>query len=211
MVEVLRKLKDIVKPAHTALIIVDAQNDFCSIQGLMAKQKLNVARVQPAVDRLNYFVKECRKVGVLVVWIKEVFGKGKVLPNLISHYGDEKTVGENRCVKEGGKGAELYSKIIPPEKGEPIVIKWLYDGFEDTDLHLTLQSAGINTLLVAGFITNCCVETTARHGFIKGYYILLVSDCTDTYTQEEYDATLHNIRTYFGKVATSDEIATLWK
>ena len=66
-------------------------------------------------------------------------------------------------------------------------------------------------MLMTGFATNCCVETTTRHEPIKGYYIVLVSDGTDTYTQGVYDATLHNIRNYFDKVSASDEIAALWK
>ena len=101
--------------------------------------------------------------------------------------------------------------MIPPMDGEPVITKWNYDAFEDTDLHLFLRSKGIETLLMSGFASNICVETTARHGYIKGYYIVVVSDCTDAFTSDAYEATMSNIRSHFGKVATSEEIMSLWK
>ena len=106
---------------------------------------------------------------------------------------------------------EWYNEMIPPKNSEPIVRKWHYDAFEDTELDLLLKTNGIKTLLMTGFISNVCVETTARHGFIKGYYIVAVSDCTDAPTKQEYESAMYNIRIYFGKVATSREITALWK
>jgi ureidoacrylate peracid hydrolase len=63
-------------------------------------------------------------------------------------------------------------------------------------------------LLMTGFTTNVCVETTARHGYIKGYYIVLVSDCTGAPTHAEYESGVFNIRT--GQVSTSDELRFSW-
>ena len=93
---------------------------------------------------------------------------------------------------------------------EYVITKYHYDAFEDTDLALLLGSRGVKTLLMTGFLTNVCVETTARHGYIKGYYIVVVSDCTDAATEQEYEATLYNIKKFFGKVATSGEIKKVW-
>ncbi len=100
--------------------------------------------------------------------------------------------------------------MIQPRFDEPLITKWQYDAFEDTDLQLLLQSRGIKTLLMTGFTTNVCVETTARHGYIKGYYIVLVSDCTGAPTHAEYESGVFNIRTYFGQAVTSDELRSSW-
>ena len=70
----------------------------------------------------------------------------------------------------------------------------------------TITQQLIKTLLLTGFITNVCVETCARHAYIKGYYVVVVSDCTDAATEREYESTLFNIKTYFGKVVSSEEI-----
>jgi nicotinamidase-related amidase len=100
--------------------------------------------------------------------------------------------------------------MIPPLADESVITKWQYDAFEDTELHLLLQAQGIKTLLMTGFTSNVCVETTARHGYIKGYYIVLVSDCAGAPTTPEHESTVFNIRTYFGHVATSEQLGTIW-
>jgi len=113
-------------------------------------------------------------------------------------------------VREGSNGAELYEGVTQPLDGEPVVVKWNYDGFEETELHSILQKHGIKTLLMTGFTTNVCVETTARHGYLKGYYIVLVSDCCNAYEPQEHESSIMNIGRYFGKVATSSEIISSW-
>ncbi len=205
--EVLKELKEIVNPAHTALIIIDPQCDFCSSEGFMAKLGLDMSRIQAAVPRLNNFIEQCRRAGVLVVWVKEIFAEKKMLPNVKAIWGG----GDNWIIKEGGPGIEWHEEMTPPKEGEPLVTKWNYDAFENTELDLLLRSSGIKTLLMTGFTANVCVETSARHGFIKGYYIVAVSDCTDAPTKEEHESAMFNMKVYFGKVATSDEIAALWK
>ncbi len=207
--EVMKELKDIVDPVHTALIVIDVQHDFCSSQGFMAKHGMDVSRVQAAVPRLNRFVEECRKYGVSIIWVKEIWARDKMLPNLLSQF-DEECLGEHGLIVEGTHGTEYYEELIPSREQEPLVIKWNYDAFDSTELDLILRSNGIKTLLMAGFISNCCVETTARHGFIKGYYIVMLSDCTDTYSKMEHDAAISNIKNYFGRVASSKDIVSLW-
>lgn len=205
--EVFKELEEIVNPAHTALIIIDPQHDFCSSQGFMARAGLDLSRIQAAVPRLNNFIEQCRQAGILVVWVKEIFARSKMLPNLKAmHSGADDWI-----IKEGGPGVEWYQEMARPGEGEPVVTKWNYDAFEDTELDLLLRASGIKTLLMTGFISNVCVETTARHGFIKGYYIVTVSDCTDAPTKQEYDSAMHNLGVYFGKVASSEEVAALWE
>ena len=113
-------------------------------------------------------------------------------------------------VREGSHGSDWYPEVGKPLPDEYVITKYHYDAFEDTDLGLLLGSLGVKTMLMTGCMANVCVETTARHGYIKGYYIVLVSDCTDTITEAEYLATLNNIKKYFSKVATSSDITKIW-
>jgi len=64
---------------------------------------------------------------------------------------------------------------------------------------------------MTGVGTNVCVESTARDGFMRDYNIVFVSDCTATSTQEEHEATLSNMRKFFGAVATGDEVLKYWE
>lgn len=203
------ELRSIADPSHSALIIIDPQHDFCSPQGAMATRfGFDMKEINEAVPRLNEFIESCRGAGVLVVWVREIFSDSKMRPNQKALWGGGEDIW---LIREDGEGIEWYDQMIAPREDEPIVTKWQYDGFEDTDLHLLLQSRGIQTLLMTGFTTNVCVETTARHGYIKGYNIVLVADCAGAPTPAEHESAVFNIGTYFGKVVGSAELVEQWQ
>ena len=201
-------LPDLVDPAHSALVIIDPQHDFCSPQGAMAQRfGFDMKEINEAVPRLNALIQRCREAGVLVVWVREIFADDKMRPNQKALWGAGDDIW---LIREDGHGIDWYEEMIAPLPDEPVITKWQYDGFEDTDLHLLLQSRGIETLLMTGFTTNVCVETTARHGYIKGYHIVLVEDCAGAPTPAEHASAVHNIGTYFGNVARSDDLERAW-
>jgi ureidoacrylate peracid hydrolase len=63
---------------------------------------------------------------------------------------------------------------------------------------------------MSGFTTNVCVETTARHGYIKGYHVVLLEDCSAATTPAEHASGVFNIGTYFGTVTTAPELSKIW-
>ena len=210
--EILGTLEEQIDPRHTALVVIDPQNDFCATDGAAARlMGSDVSRIQSAVKPLNSFIKRAREAGLMIVWTRSLVDPDKARPSFKARgFMMDAKVKDIDVVREGSDGAEWYSEVGKPLPTEYVITKYHYDAFEDTDLGLLLGSRGIKTLLMTGFLANVCVETTARHGYIKGYYIVVVSDCTDTATEREYEATLHNIKKFFGKVATSDEIKKVW-
>ena len=100
---------------------------------------------------------------------------------------------------------------VRPEPADVIVTKHRYGAFESTDLELILRSRRIRTVIMTGVATNVCVETTARQAFLKDFYVVFTSDGTATYSQREHDTTLWNIDSFFGQVATADEIVACWQ
>lgn len=202
-------LRSIADPDHTALIIIDPQHDFCSPEGAMAQRfGFDMKEINEAVPRLNDFIEACRSAGVLVVWVREIFADDKMRPNQKALWGGGDDIW---LIREDGHGIDWYDRMIEPRPDEPVITKWQYDAFEDTDLHLLLQSRGIETLLMTGFTTNVCVETTARHGYIRGYHILLVADCAGAPTPAEHESAVFNIGTYFGKVVNSGDLVSAWQ
>ena len=64
---------------------------------------------------------------------------------------------------------------------------------------------------MTGVSTNVCVESTLRDGYFNGYYIVMPEDCVDSPARVQHDATLMNVRMYFGDVVgTGAEIAEIW-
>lgn len=208
MQTVLANLEDQVQPEHTALIVVDPQKDFCARDGASAAvMGSDVSQIQAAVERLNPFIEKAREAGLVVFWTRSGHSKEKTSP---VHRYRRSPVGDIIIAKEGTDGADWYKGIIKPLPNEYIITKRHYDAFEATELDHLLRINDIRTLIFTGFTTNVSVETTARHGYAKGYYIILVADCTGAPTEEEHKSTLHNINKYFGSVVQSHELTKIW-
>lgn len=187
----------------TALIVVDVQNDFCHQEGIFSKQrKIPLGHVEQSVKNLCLLIEKCRQVKMPIVFVKTEHSAWTDSPSWLTRLeGDGKSM---RICRKDNWGSGFYR--VKPQKSDFVVTKHRYSGFVGTDLDLILSSRGIKTLLVTGVATNVCVETTARDGFNRDYGIVLVEDCCGAFDQEEHNATVNNIKKYFGTVTTSKSI-----
>jgi len=55
-VQPLWRLAEKVAPAHTALVVVDVQNDFCAPEGMMSAEGLDVSAAVTTAERLDGFI-----------------------------------------------------------------------------------------------------------------------------------------------------------
>jgi ureidoacrylate peracid hydrolase len=217
-------LRDKVDPKHAALIVVDMQNDFCAVGGMMSKEGFDISAVQETAQRLPLLLASARAAGVLVVFVRNVYstqatltsGQNK-LPNIYLSDSWLEQASRTRkgsyttrevCAMGSWEG-DFYGDVRP-EPGEPIVTKHRYSSFHNTDLDSILRSHGIRTIILTGVATNVCVETTAREGFVRDYYVVLVEDGTATYAPEDQQATLRNIDRFFGEIASIQTISSMW-
>lgn len=212
---ILKTLKEKIKPEHTALLIVDMQNDFCHKNGMFVREGYDISNVQKMVPQLLNLINRAREVGVTIIFIKNVSnGKANFLSDVwleqsMRMWKGGRYIHYSVC-EEGSWGGAFYDGFNPKES-DFIVVKHRYGAFEGTDLDLILRSNGIKTLIVTGTATNICVETTARQGFMKEYYIVLPEDCTASLNKEMHEASLKNISLWFGQVVQSADIYKCWE
>ena len=69
----LTTLEEKVKPSHTALIVVDVQNDFCAEGGMMHREGMDLGMAQKMVPRLVKLIEKARKMGVTIIFIQNTF------------------------------------------------------------------------------------------------------------------------------------------
>jgi len=221
----LASLQEKIDPSRAALIVIDVQNDFCAIGGMMSEEGFDVSDAQKMAERLPALISAARASGVLVVFVRNIYStKASFAPAGVNkpaniYLSDSWLEQASRTRKgsytrrevctEGSWEGDFYGDVRPLP-GDPVVTKHRYSAFHNTDLDSILRSHGIRTIVLTGVATNVCVETTAREGFVRDYYVVLTADGTATYSAEDHNATLRNIDRFFGEVTTIENLRSVW-
>jgi ureidoacrylate peracid hydrolase len=208
-------IEEKVHPAHTALVIVDVQNDFCASGGMMDREGNDLRAVQEMAAALPNLIAEARSAGVLVVFLRNIY---TTEPNrYLSDVWLEQAARQRKgsytvspvCAPDSWE-ADFYGDVRPLP-GEPVVTKHRFSAFHNTDLETVLRARAIRTIVFAGVASNVCVETSAREAFVRDYYVVFLSDGTASYSRPAHDATLRVIDQFFGQVASIDDVIANWQ
>ncbi len=92
-----------------------------------------------------------------------------------------------------------------------VVTKHRYSAFWGTDIDLVLRSNGIKSLVLAGVVTEGCVESTARDGFFRDYYVVVLSDASAGTSKARHDAALTHLGRGFGLVMDTEAVLGAWR
>ena len=87
-----------------------------------------------------------------------------------------------------------------------------YSGFFRTDLDLLLRELDVDTLILTGLHTHMCVRHTAADAYCLGYNIIVASNATDSFTQEDYDGGIKYLKEVYGaEVYTVEQLIERFK
>jgi ureidoacrylate peracid hydrolase len=194
-----------VEPDRTAVLVIDAQNDFCHPDGLLARQGRDLGRVQPALQRLTRLLDGARRAGALVVFVRNLHSPTTDTPQWLLRHRDPDR--EQSC-QAGTWGAEFCG--VAPEAGDLVVDKHRYSAFTNPELASQLRAQGRDSLLFTGFTTNVCVESSLREGVCRDFVATLVADCCAAYSDDAHLRAVRAVQTGFGSVVDSDELLADW-
>lgn len=194
-----------IDPGHTALLVVDVQNDFCHPEGALGAQGMNLAMIDEMIVSLNELIASARKFEVPIIFIQTVHQTSTDSDTWIERL---KNADHKNLCRKNTWGADFYK--LEPDPDDIVIKKHRYSGFINTRLDSVLRTLKIRTLIMTGVSTNVCVESTARDGFMMDYAIVFLSDCTAAYSKESHEMTLSNMDQYFGGVYDSARVMTSW-
>jgi nicotinamidase-related amidase len=107
---------------------------------------------------------------------------------------------------KGTWGAAIVDDLAPVEGDIVIEGKRGLDTFASTNLDFILRSKGIKTLVIGGFLTNCCVESTMRTAYEHGFDVVTLVDCVAGTSTEEHKNAIKYDYPMFSKPMPSSEL-----
>lgn len=210
----------VLDPRHTAVLVVDMQNDFGSKGGLFARAGIDIAPIQAVVPPITRVLSTARGTGLSVIYLKMEFRPDLSdlgepdSPNAIKHrlFGVGETViapdgSEGRFLVKGTWNTEILEELTP--QAEDIVVsKQRFSGFYGTELDTILKTLGVKNLVFTGCTTSVCVESTLRDAAFRDYRCVLLADCTAEpigadLPRSNHEATLLVTELLFGWVSDS--------
>lgn len=213
--QVFTELDELVDPAHTALVVVDMQRDFCVPGWAFDRLGVDISMYPPMIPRLARLIEGARAAGVPVVYIQMTVlpGRASESPaqirfNLKLHLASHGDVEPLQYTAEGSEGQAIIDELVP-QPGDLVVKKYRSSGFWGTNLDLLLRSNGIKSVVMTGVTTEGCVESTARDALFNDYYVVIAEDCVASDDREQHDASLLLMRHRFD-IATAEEIVAVW-
>src|SRR4051812_20610921 len=196
-----------IDPSTTAVVLIEYQNDFTSDGGVLHGAVSEVMAKTDMLENTKRVVEKARESGATVMHAPITFAEG--YNELSSHpYGILKGVVDGKAFVKGSWGAAIVDDLKPADGDIVIEGKRGLDTFASTNLDFILRSKGIKTLVLGGFLTNCCVESTMRTGYENGYQVYTLTDCTAATSQPEHDnAISYDYPMFSVPVAAEDVVA----
>lgn len=177
-----------INPKQTALLLIEYQNDFVHHDG-----QLNT-NVQDEMDRINMLyhsialLRACREQHVKIIHAPITYHTA--YESRAKTYGVLYNVWSNNAFGENTWGADFFQDLSPIPGEDIVKGKHGLDSFTGTNLDDILQASRITNLIICGYLTNCCVESTMRTGYEYGYNVFTVIDCCVTTSKEEHEYSL---------------------
>ncbi|WP_366657461.1 isochorismatase family cysteine hydrolase [Fodinicurvata sp. EGI_FJ10296] len=200
-----------IEPAHTAVLVIDMQNDFLAPGFGAEKAGRDLAPGRAIVPGLQRLIAGARRAGATVAHVGFL-----TLPDNASDSGPwlaqrrRSTWSSDTLCLQGSPGADFLAELTPAP-GDLVISKFRYSAFAATPMDVLLRARGIRTVIITGVSTNACVESTLRYAMELSYYIVVPTDGVASWSQPLHDATLENVNHRFGLTPVINEILEIWK
>lgn len=207
-------LPEVVHPSHTAVVVVDMQNDYCHPEGVTATSGKDISLLSQIIPPQARLLDAARKAGVKVIYLENTvapdlstYGGGWLYSNVRNRPAGLSGLPIRRTV-DGTFGHDIV-QALAPRPGEHVVKKNRPSGFMHTNLDLLLRAHGITSIVVTGCVTEGCVLATARDATFLDYYVTVVRDGVGSANRPLHDAALTIMGASYDMPAAED-LAALW-
>jgi ureidoacrylate peracid hydrolase len=202
-----------IDPGHAALLIVDMQNYTARRDGGeyrdLSEQEIEERfgfffRMldDTALPNLQRLLTVCRRgrIEVLYTIIESLTEDGR------DRGLDYKISGLH--VPKGSWDARVIEAIAPAED-EIVIPKTSSSPFLSTNIDYVLRNLGVRSLIIAGILTDQCIDSAARDACDLGYLVTIATDACATHSRERHEWSLRNNRGYARQRTTAELVAEI--
>ena len=191
------------KAKETAVVLIEFQNDFCKEGGKLHGGVQGELARQQTIPNAVKLAQEARKKGATVIHSPFVFNEKYFEDHEM--LGIVKAVADGDAFREGSWGADIIEELKPQAGDQIVGGKCTLCGFNNTNLETLLKEGNIKNVVIGGFLTNFCVESTARTAYDKGYRVTIIKDATAANSEEEQNHSEEKIFPLLGQTLTVDQ------
>mmetsp|Transcript_100225 Transcript_100225/g.139294 ORF Transcript_100225/g.139294 Transcript_100225/m.139294 type:complete len:210 (-) Transcript_100225:156-785(-) len=192
-------------PKETAVVFIEFQNEFTTEGGKLHEAVKDVMEKTKMLENASKLAKVARDSGCTIIHCPISFEKGHAEIG-DKPYGILAGVKEGEAFTNGEWGSDFNEKMKPQEGDLVCKGKSGLCGFQSTNLDFLLRQRAAKNVVLGGFLTNCCVESTMRSAYEKGYRVYTLKDCVATTSMAAQEATLEHNFGMFSVPTTSDEV-----
>jgi ureidoacrylate peracid hydrolase len=185
---------------RTALVVIDMQNFF-----MLPGMPVEVPTAREIVPNVNRLAAAVRGAGGTVAWVQMTL-TDQAESWSVFFAGDTRRTDLDQLTP--GTHAHALHADLDVQHGDLVVEKTRYSAFIQgaSRLDELLRARGVDTLVIAGTLTNVCCESSARDAMMLNYRVVFVSDANAATSDEDHNATLATIFRVFGDVRATDDV-----
>jgi nicotinamidase-related amidase len=198
--------------SNTAFLLIDPFNDFLSKRGKAWPLLRVVSKDVDLLTNLQAALHLVRAKGLQVAYSPHAkYRLGTKLNRKYLHPA-QYLQGVTTLFNANGFGGRFHQQFRPQD-GDIIGSEHACSsGFINTDLHDQLQAQNITHLIIAGLLSNTCIESTARTAVDYGYHVTLLPECVSTWSRADHQAAVaHSYMQLGHEVLTLKELTSALK
>ena len=191
-------------PGRTALVVVDMQNAFCRDEGSTALIGLDAARLKAAVAPCLRLLDGVRALGLPVIFTRYAYRPDYADGGILVRY-LVPALGRADHLAAGSWDAALLDEFAP-RPTEVVVDKNRPSAFYAPAMEAALARLDVDTLVVCGVTTSCCVESTVRDASQRDYKVFVARDAVAEMDEARHSASLATMGALFADLGSVDDI-----
>ena len=152
--------------------------------------------ISEATPKLSDFYNKMRSLKIPIIHLQHINDTNDPVA--------KKLYGDNFPVAKGSEGAKIIADFY--REDDILVEKSKASGFYNSDLDRVLEEMSVKSLIITGFQTKVCVQTTAADAFFRGYKVIVPNDAVVATLESDTIRALEWLEDYFAQVLSSEEI-----